>query len=62
MVTDSSLSHADRSQIVDLLHKVEQALLDIKINGTLAVQEAVAAAGAVVRLSPSLWERNKSRP
>ena len=59
---DLSLSPADRSQIVDLLRKLEQALLEIKINGTLAVQEAAAAAGAVVRLSPSLWERVKSRP
>jgi hypothetical protein len=57
---DLSLSPADRSQIVDLLRKVEQALLDVRINGTLPVQEAVAAAGAMVRLS--LWERVKSRP
>jgi hypothetical protein len=57
---DLSLSPADRFQIVDLLRKVEQALLDIEINGTLPVQEAVAAAGAMVRLS--LWERVKSRP
>jgi hypothetical protein len=59
---DDTLSPADRSRIVDLLRKVEQALLEIKINGTVPVQEAAAAAAAVVRLSPSLWERVKSRP
>jgi hypothetical protein len=57
---DLSLRPEDRSRIVDLLRKVEQALLDVKINGTLPVQEVVAAAGAIVRLS--LWERIKSRP
>ncbi len=57
---DDTLSPADRSRIVDLLRKVEQALLEVKINGTLPVQEAVAAAAAIVDLS--YWERIKSRP
>jgi hypothetical protein len=57
---DYTLSPNDRSRIVNLLRKVEQALLDIEINGVLPVQEAAAAAGAIVRLS--LWERVKSRP
>ena len=57
---DAALSTSDRSRIVDLLRKVEQALLDITINGTLPLQEAAAAAGAIVRLS--FWERVKSRP
>ncbi len=59
---DDTLSAADRSRLVNLLRNVEQALLDMKISGTLPVQEAAAAAGAIVRLSPSLWERVKSRP
>jgi hypothetical protein len=62
VVGDDTLSPSDQSRIVDLLRKVEQALLDVWINGSLPVQEAAAAAGAIVRLSPSLWERIKSRP
>ena len=50
----------DRSRIVDLLQKVERALVDIKINGALPVQEAAAAAGVIVSLS--FWERVRSRP
>lgn len=57
---DFLLAPEDRTRIVDLLRKVEEALIDVKINGTLPVQEAVTAAGAIVRLS--LWERVKSRP
>jgi hypothetical protein len=56
------LSPSDRLRIADLLAKVQQALLDIKINGALPVQEAAVAAGAILRLSPSLWERIQSRP
>jgi hypothetical protein len=48
---DPSLSAEDCLRIVDLLGKVGDALLDVEINGTLPVQEAVAAAGAIVRLS-----------
>lgn len=54
---DVTLSTRDRSRIVDLLRKVEQALLDVKINGALPIEEAVAAAAAVVRATPDLWER-----
>jgi hypothetical protein len=60
IIGDYTLSPSERSRIVDLLRKVEQALLDVKINGWLPVQDAVAAAGAIVRMS--LWERVKSRP
>jgi hypothetical protein len=45
---------------VDLLRKVEQALVDIKINGALLVQEAAAAAGVIVGLS--FWERVRWSP
>jgi hypothetical protein len=41
---------------MDLLRKVEQALLDIKINGTLPVQDAAAAAAAMAH-APGLRER-----
>jgi hypothetical protein len=37
-----------------------RALVDIKINGALPVQEAAAAAGVIVTLS--FWERVRSRP
>jgi hypothetical protein len=60
VASDESLSRSDRSRIVDLLRKVEQALVDIKINGALLVQEAAAAAGVIVGLS--FWERVRSRP
>jgi hypothetical protein len=60
VASDETLSRSDRSRIVDLLRKVEQALVDIKINGALPVQEAAAAAGVIVRLS--FWERVRSRP
>jgi len=53
---DETLSPSDRSRIVDLVRKVEQALLDVKINGSLPVQEAAAAAGVIVH-APGLWER-----
>ena len=60
VASDESLSRSDRSRIVDLLRKVEQALVDIKINGALPVQEAAAAAGVIVGLS--FWELVRSRP
>jgi len=60
VASDETLSPSDRSRIVDLLRNVEQALVDIKINGALPVQEAAAAAGVIVRLS--FWERVRSRP
>jgi len=44
VVADDGLSAADRARVVDLLRKVEQALLDIMINGALPVQDAAAAA------------------
>jgi hypothetical protein len=59
---DESLSPQDRSRLVDLLRKVEQALLDIKINGALPVQEAAAAAGAIVSMSPTLIEKVRQKP
>ena len=57
IIGDATLSAQDRSRIVDLLRKVEQALLDVTINGALPVEEAVAATAAVVRATPDLWER-----
>lgn len=56
---DESLSPADRTRLIGLLRNVEQALLDIKINGFLPVQEAAAAAGAIVQLT--LSEKVQSR-
>lgn len=53
------MSPADRTRLIGLLRNVEQALLDIKINGFLPVQEAAAAAGAIVQLT--LSEKVQSR-
>lgn len=58
---DEALSPTDRARIVDLLRKAERALIDIHLYGALPVQEAAAAAGAIVRAT-SIWERVKSRP
>jgi hypothetical protein len=47
---------------MELLRKVEQALLAVKINGFLPVQEAAAATGVIVSMSPSMLDRIRSRP
>jgi hypothetical protein len=53
---DDELSSQDRSRIVGLLRKVEEALLDVKIIGTLPMQDAAAAAAAMAQ-APGIRER-----
>jgi hypothetical protein len=62
IASDEVLSVHDRTRLVELLRKVEQALLAVKINGFLPVQEAAAATGAIVSMSPSMLDRIRSRP
>ena len=62
IASDDVLSTADRTRLVEPLRKVEQALLEVKINGFLPVQEAAAAAGAIVSMSPSMLDRIRNRP
>ena len=57
IASDEVLSSADRTRLVDLLRKVEQALLAVKIDGFLPVQEAAAATGAI-----SQHESQHARP
>jgi hypothetical protein len=62
IASDEVLAVNDRTRLVDLLRKVEQALLAVKINGFLPVQEAAAATGAIVSMNPSMLDRIRSRP
>ena len=48
IASDEVLSVDDRTRLVELLRKVEQALWAVKINGFLPVHEAAAATGAIV--------------
>ena len=62
VASDDTLSVDDRSRLVDLLSKVEEALLKIRITGFLPAQEAAAAAGAIVQMNPNLLARIRTRP
>jgi len=46
---------------VELLRKVGQALVAVKIN-VLPVREAATATGAIVSMSPRMLDRIRSRP
>lgn len=59
---DDTLSVGDRSRLVELLRKVEEAMLEVRINGFLPAQEAAAAVGAIISMNPSLLERIRERP
>lgn len=61
VAADDSLASHERERIVELLRKVEQALLTVKINGFLPVQEAAAAAGTLVR-APGFWDWVTDKP
>jgi len=61
VAADDSLAPHERERIVELLRKVEQALLQVKINGFLPVQEAAAAAGTLVR-APGFWDWVTDKP
>jgi hypothetical protein len=57
VVADDTLSPQDRQRVVGLLRQVEDALVHIRLFGADRVEDAVAAAAAVIHSNPSLRSR-----